>query len=293
LTLDENIAGDTVTRGVGGSVYFISYVLNFLMESFLIYTAVGVDFDLNRLKEDFIRYFIIRRYGGLNIKFRNIYGAGVRRQFVENYGYKFDLGDLLDIFCRADIDILALVPVLGELSPIDVLTLSRYFSVGLDPQGFVRLVENNRVIYQRIDPMYFRWCKFIKFSLDEVSSLFSGVDEIIQYSLLIDGFMVLTLGSYGSILVRDGSFVYIPTLPVRGVVDTTGAGDVYMAGLLHSWVSGLDPLVGCVFSSSLANAYLREGFEGLSKYVYFSDLIWDGVEELSVSRVAELIDQYF
>jgi adenosine kinase len=52
--------------------------------------------------------------------------------------------------------------------------------------------------------------------------------------------LIVTHGAAGSTIhTRDGD-ISIPSAPVRGVVDPTGCGDAYRAGLIHGLLHGLD-----------------------------------------------------
>jgi adenosine kinase len=52
--------------------------------------------------------------------------------------------------------------------------------------------------------------------------------------------LIVTRGAAGSIIhTRDGELT-IPAAPVRAVIDPTGCGDAYRAGLLHGLLHGLD-----------------------------------------------------
>lgn len=48
----------------------------------------------------------------------------------------------------------------------------------------------------------------------------------------------LTRSEKGSVLLTDGEAVAIPAIPPRELVDTTGAGDLYAAGVLHGLCRG-------------------------------------------------------
>jgi len=52
--------------------------------------------------------------------------------------------------------------------------------------------------------------------------------------------LVVTLGARGSLIMAAGRRIEIPGVPVEEVVDPTGCGDAYRAGLLHGVASGLD-----------------------------------------------------
>ena len=52
----------------------------------------------------------------------------------------------------------------------------------------------------------------------------------------------VTRGAWGSTLVIGGSATPVPAAPVDKVIDTTGAGDQYAAGVLYGLARGLAPL---------------------------------------------------
>lgn len=61
--------------------------------------------------------------------------------------------------------------------------------------------------------------------------------------------LCLTRGEKGAIVSHEGRIMSTPSLPVSDVVDTTGAGDLYAAGVLRGLTAGFD-----LVSSSLIGA---------------------------------------
>ena len=57
----------------------------------------------------------------------------------------------------------------------------------------------------------------------------------------------------GSVIVTPHENIVIKAAPVREIVDTTGAGDLYAAGFLHGWAREL-PLAECGRIASAAAA---------------------------------------
>jgi sugar/nucleoside kinase (ribokinase family) len=89
----------------------------------------------------------------------------------------------------------------------------------------------------------------------EICSLY-GVNELDQAADMVRGqvqLAALTCSADGSVLVTDGHTHRIPAAPVAAVVDTTGAGDLYAAGLLYGVARAL-PLPACGRLGSLAAA---------------------------------------
>jgi adenosine kinase len=57
--------------------------------------------------------------------------------------------------------------------------------------------------------------------------------------------VVVTMGARGSVVYAGGQQIEIPCVKPQGVVDPTGCGDAYRAGLLYGVAAGLDwPLTG-------------------------------------------------
>jgi sugar/nucleoside kinase (ribokinase family) len=61
----------------------------------------------------------------------------------------------------------------------------------------------------------------------------------------------VTRSEKGSVIVRGGQTVWVEAIPVKELVDTTGAGDLYAAGFLYGYTAGLD-LQHCGDLGSLA-----------------------------------------
>jgi adenosine kinase len=52
--------------------------------------------------------------------------------------------------------------------------------------------------------------------------------------------LIVTRGSQGSVIYANGQEIHIPTAKPTAVVDPTGCGDAYRAGLLHGLLNNLD-----------------------------------------------------
>jgi adenosine kinase len=52
--------------------------------------------------------------------------------------------------------------------------------------------------------------------------------------------LIVTRGAEGSVIHSRGEKIVVPAAPVRKVVDPTGAGDAYRAGLIHGLLHGRD-----------------------------------------------------
>ncbi len=87
------------------------------------------------------------------------------------------------------------------------------------------------------------------FSLYETTDLAAAID-ILRTEVEVG---CVTLGRGGSILVAKDEIVEVPAEEIAPVVDTTGAGDLYAAGVLFGLAQGYD-LARCGYLGSLAAA---------------------------------------
>lgn len=93
--------------------------------------------------------------------------------------------------------------------------------------------------------------EFLELIADHVDILFANDDEIeaLYGSRDIDAaadklasqveIAAITLGAEGSLLVRGDERVRVPASPIETLVDTTGAGDLYAAGVLYGLSRGM------------------------------------------------------
>ena len=65
--------------------------------------------------------------------------------------------------------------------------------------------------------------------------------------------LVVTLGAKGSLLMANGKSAEIPAVPAAKVIDPTGCGDAYRAGLLYGIAAGFDLAVAARLASVLGS----------------------------------------
>jgi adenosine kinase len=75
--------------------------------------------------------------------------------------------------------------------------------------------------------------------------------------------LVVTRGEHGSSIIRPNARVDVPAVPPRHIVDPTGVGDAYRAGLMKGLAHGADDAV-CAQLGSVAATYALEHLGGQS-----------------------------
>ena len=77
----------------------------------------------------------------------------------------------------------------------------------------------------------------------EITALYEvgSFDEACRLAGADCPFAALTRGAAGSAIAADGEIVHVDAAPVEQVLDTTGAGDLYAAGVLFGLTRGYEP----------------------------------------------------
>jgi len=121
------------------------------------------------------------------------------------------------------------------------LTLSDPFCVERHRSEFLELIQSH------ID---------VLFANEQEISMLYGTDDFDEAAARAAAdcdVAALTRGAKGSVVMTGGRRHDIPADPVHNVVDTTGAGDLYAAGVLYGLTHGHDPQT-CGLLGSLAAA---------------------------------------
>ena len=70
--------------------------------------------------------------------------------------------------------------------------------------------------------------------------------------------IVITKGSKGSLVIKDGQEIFSPALTIEPV-DTNGAGDMYAGSFMHAYLNGFD-LLSCANFANFASSKIVETF---------------------------------
>ena len=106
------------------------------------------------------------------------------------------------------------------------LTLSDSFCVDRHRDDFRMLVSDE------VDLLFGNDAELI--SLYETDTFEEAITELRRHCQ----FAAITTGAAGSVIITGDDVIEVPAQPVRRVVDTTGAGDLYAAGFMYGLTSG-------------------------------------------------------
>ncbi len=158
--------------------------------------------------------------------------AGGRILYME--GYLYDRDDAKEAFRHA-------AAVAHDADRMVSLTLSDSFCVDRHRDDFRSLVSDE------VDLLFGNETELI--SLYETETFDEAVAELRRHC----EFAAITVGAKGSVIVTADELINVPAVPVRKIIDTTGAGDLYAAGFLHGLTTGR-PLPECGLLGSIAAA---------------------------------------
>lgn len=152
-----------------------------------------------------------------------------------------------------------LSPIVGEITPEQVQSLDSGF-MALDPQGIIRKIYPSGVIQMEPwTPETFGGVDLLKTSSEEHAYVTGTHDPERSLKVLAGkgvGVAIITQGSMGSLVYSGDTFYHVPIYPSK-VVDTTGAGDCYLAGVASVLIKGGPVDWACAYGSALSSAIIE------------------------------------
>lgn len=239
ITRDRIITPTRTASLSGGTSYYFAHGINHLPHdvSFKLITslaksdmaaveemrAVGIDVDVIESRE--------------TVFFENKYEANMnnRTQRVLAKADPFTVEKLRDVEAR----FIHLGSLLADDFPIDVMAYLKNRGVlSVDAQGFLRYVEGEKVYpcdwANKLEAL--KLIDILKVNEFEIESLTGYADLHTAARQLADWGVhevLITLGSYGSIIYVNGTYYEIPAYEPSKLVDATGCGDTYATGYLY------------------------------------------------------------
>ena len=266
ITHDRIVTPDRDVHMPGGTSYYFSYGLRHLMASRhdisyrLITSLASQDMQaVDDMRSEGIDVQVIPSRD--TVYFENIYGADQnnRRQRVRAKADPFTREKLGDISAR----FIVLGTLLADDFDLDTLShLSECGTLVVDAQGYLRQVIGEEVHAcdwpDKREAM--RHIDILKVNEHEIEVLTGLADQRRACELLAQWGVrevLLTLGSYGSVVYADGHFHDIPAYAPLQVADATGCGDTYVMAYVFRRLQGDTPGQAGHFASAVASIKLE------------------------------------
>ena len=267
ITKDRIVTPHNEVIMPGGTTYYFSHGISHLINS----SKANVKYKLiaSLAEKDLKAVDDIRKLGvdvdvvnsRETVFFENIYGENQnnRKQRVNAIADPFTVEDVKDVEAKY----ICLGSLLPDDFPIDVVKyLSNKGVVVMDAQGFLRNVKDGNVYpcdwHNKFE--FFKYIDILKVNEYEVEVL-TGIKDLHQAALQLAEWgikeVLLTLGSYGSIVLVDGKFYDIDAYEPLSVVDATGCGDTYVMGYVYKRVQNASPLEAAKFATAVSTCKLE------------------------------------
>ena len=238
-TKDKIVTPRQTVYMAGGTSFYFAYAVNSLPKKVTFELATKLGADEMGVVEDLRKAALhVRTWPSRHsVFFENIYGEDQndRTQKVRAKADPFTVDEMEGL----DANIFHLGSLLADdFSPEVVKYLSTKGRISIDAQGYLREVRGEDVY--PID-----WAgkrdilactDIIKVNEHEMEVITGSTDPREAARQLADWGVkevVVTLGSYGSLILSEGVFHEIPAYAPREIVDATGCGDTYSAGYLY------------------------------------------------------------
>ena len=153
--------------------------------------------------------------------------------------------------------------LLADDFPLEaVRQLSTKGRVSIDVQGYLREVRGEKVypVAWKDKEQVLECTDYLKLNEHEMEVVASSRDpRTVALELASQGVgeVIITLGSYGSLIYADGRFYEVPAYKPREVVDATGCGDTYSTGYLYMRLQGAAPDEAGRFAAAMCTLKLE------------------------------------
>lgn len=244
LTLDKIITTKSTTYMNGGTSFYFSYAVNQLpkVTSYQLVTRLAEKemYAVDKMRRAGIH--VTAHICPSTVFFENKYGENQnnRSQRVLAKASPFEMDDFKDVDAR----VYHLGTLLADDFPIEVVEfLSHKGLISIDVQGYLREVRGETVYHVDWKDKFriLQFTDILKLNEHEMEVI-TGLHEPREVAKVIAGWgvreVVITLGSYGSLIYAGGQYYDIPAYKPTAITDATGCGDTYSAGYLYCRANG-------------------------------------------------------
>ncbi len=261
IAIDRIITPTDERIQLGGPPTYVSLITKNLGETVNTFTKVGDDMPNRFLRKlrDFgvdIEGMVVE--GSTTTRFTLDYRDKVRHLSVENICEEIKPRDIDE-----RLEVVLIAPIIREI-PLPTVSVIDADVIALDPQGFLREVQDDGTVLPRrwFDEELMRRVTIYKSSEEELK-LVTGEDDLIKGLELIKRMgadvAVATRGGKGALILSEKGPYEIPPYDVRGLLDPTGAGDVFMGAFIVEYLKGEDPL-WCASVATSGASFIVETF---------------------------------
>lgn len=244
LTQDKIITPRHEVDMTGGTAFYMAYGMNQLPREVAFQLVTKVDDgkmpEVERMRQAGID--VLRYPSAHTVFFENKYGdnSNDRSQRVLAKADPFTIEEMKPLEAK----VFHLGSLLNDDFPPEVV---RYLStkglISIDVQGYLREVAGQAVrpIDWKDKEDILACTSILKLNEKEMEVITrSGNPRTVALQLAAMGVreVIITLGSYGSLIYADGQFYEIPAYEPTELVDATGCGDTYSTGYLWMRMQG-------------------------------------------------------
>ncbi len=267
ITRDRIITPNSQISLFGGTTFYFSHGISHLINSSnsnvsYILIASLADKDIKAvedIRKEGVKVQVVK--SSKTVAFDNIYGDNQnnRTQRVHDLADPFTINDLKNVRAK--------YICLGSLLPDDfsldvVKFLKQRGDIVMDAQGFLRQVKDGNVFpcdwKNKFE--FFKYIDILKVNEYEAEvltgkkDLHQAAQQLAQWGIKE---VLLTLGSFGSIVLVDGKFYDIEAYHPISLVDATGCGDTYVMGYIYKRVQNASPLEAAKFATAVSTCKLE------------------------------------
>lgn len=263
ITLDKIVTPKHTNYMPGGTSYYFSHGMSRLNDykHYKLVTALA-ESEMQAVEDI--------RAKGIEVKvipsrktvyFENVYGENQdnRTQRVLAKADPFTVEGLQDV----NANIFHLGSLLSDDFSLEVIKyLSGKGTIAVDAQGYLREVRGEKVYAidweDKMEAL--KYIDILKVNEHEMEVLTGyNVPELAALRLAEWGVkeVLITLGSFGSLIYAENKFHHIPAYPPQEVVDATGCGDTYVAGYLYMRNKGASYVDAGCFAAAMSTLKLE------------------------------------
>lgn len=270
ITRDKIVTPGNTVYMAGGTSFYMTYGMSHLPRkvSYQLVTKVGEESkaDLDKIRS--LGFDTVCYPSRRTVFFENIYGADSndRKQRVRSKADPFTLDDVKPLQAK----VFHLGSLLADdFSPEVVEALADKGTVSIDAQGYLREVvgEEVRPVEWKDMSRVLRATGILKLNESEMRTVAGSNDPYEVGKKLAAcgvGEVVMTLGSYGSVIYAGGKAYDIPAYKPKKLVDATGCGDTFSTGYLWCRVQGMGIEEAGKFAAAMCSLKLQHSgpFDG-------------------------------